>query len=1434
MNRFQAAAVALLLLSVSIPAFSQGGFFANVTGTVTDSSGALIPGVTVKATAVDTGVVTNAVTNESGAYNFTNLLPGKYTLSATLPGFQTKNITDVQLSQSTSYRFNFELAVSGVNTQVEVSIAADTVLATSGATIGQVLTQQRVSDLPMVGNNVLQLIGVLSGVENATDATFGRENTTFAGISASNITTVRDGIMVQDTRWPTGINSATTINPDLVGEIRLILAPVDAEIGRGNGTVQIQTRSGTNKYTGAAVWSFRNTALDPNSWSNNENQTQFPGVPTNPDGSPSSIIRNWRNVHQGTISFGGPIVRNKTFFYGLYDHNDSRGRGSTNYTVLTPCARNGVIRYFPGINGGNINTTPAGGQTPIAPVVDAFGNPQAPQFIPGTTTPYTGTLNAFSVFGSLPSMPTAADCSDVVNATTLTPNGSPTFWDTYRRAKDSTGYIDRLLGYVPLPNNYEVGDGLNRAGFRWLRHTRGLDNLWGVGEATGLRNQFNVKIDHNFTANHKANVNVSYERVDSDDTVMPYPDTFSNANFRRPLVITSALTSTLSSTLLNEARFGIRRTGTNLYAPWDLEENSAAIHALEPGNINGFDMVFPRFEALTGSGIPFTPSAITGVCNPITGGRPDANAGSGNCFAGALTSTSIDVTPVYTYADTVSWTKGAHSLRFGGELRVSQSKAQVDTTGFFGDYYTTPHAIGGNSQYAPQATTGNGAIAANTPGHPFIPNLGTTDAQVARGLQNYLAGSLSAVRHLAFITDPNDLSTWKDGRTDHLKTTDLRQKEMTVFFKDDYKVTKDLTLNLGMRWEYYGVPYVGSGLTVSPVGGGAAAFGISGRDFTGWMQPGARDQVTALEFVGPSSPNSDKSVYPNDWNNFGPAIGFAWQVPWFGAGRTTVRGGYQVTFQTRGFSTIEGPLSAAPGATYNASYEGQATLNPYLDLTDLSVALPVPISVQPMQPIRIDDRGSSVSFFDANYVTPYVQNLTLSVTRSVRRNMTVDVRYVGTLARKQFTSLPLNSANFLYNGLQQEFDIVREGRENGSNLPVLTQLLSPLTTNPAQFMRISNIATGFGTTIAGDLSNGAYSRIASTLSTTNGTLSVPSGVRGAVLRASGLPENFIHTNPQFSGVTLLNNMGHNNYHSMQAEFTFRPTNGFTGQATYSWSRNLGLPGNFTNPVERALDYTNVGGNRSHQLRTNGTIELPLGPNKIFFGNSSGALARALERWQLGLIYNLSTGAPTSITSNDMLYNNGRPDIVYPVDFNAIRGMKWGTIQSGNFLDGSYFEAGKFLKLDDPQCYTLVTSLDGLNAGNRCTIDALGMIVPAGTPGSFVLSQQFPNNTTFNPVGGTPDTRSAVYVLQHPKPGQRGNFGSNTLMGLGQWRFDANITKAFQISESKTLQLRIDTLNVLNHPEPANPSLSITGQGLFGSSGSKTGGRSFQGQLRFTF
>jgi len=361
------------------------------------------------------------------------------------------------------------------------------------------------------------------------------------------------------------------------------------------------------------------------------------------------------------------------------------------------------------------------------------------------------------------------------------------------------------------------------------------------------------------------------------------------------------------------------------------------------------------------------------------------------------------------------------------------------------------------------------------------------------------------------------------------------------------------------------------------------------------------------------------------------------------------------------------------------------------------------------------------------------------------------------------------------------------------------------------------------------------------------------------MRLNGIfPENFIVNNPQYGAVNYFTNLDHNNYHSLQVETTYRPIQGISVQGTYTWSKNLGLAGAgasgaLTDPSNRAGDYTVVNGNRSQTIRTNGTFELPIGPNKLVMGNSSGFVARAIERWQLGLIYNYNTGSYANVgvatpngATNNMLYGNGTPDVV-PSAFTdaALKALSspqvtWNTrIATG--YEGRYF-GDQFGRVDDPQCAT-VTPLQNLNGGavRRCTLSALAYIVPDGTPGAIPVVDTIQVDNPASP-GNTLSqtrTRSGVIVLQNPLPGHRGTLGQNTLRNVGNYTLDANISKQFRISESKSVQLRIDTSNVLNHPTPGGPQFSINANNNpFGQITTKNvapqAGRAFQGQVRFNF
>src|SRR5579871_2316703 len=143
----------ILCLFVCAAAFGQT---ANATlgGSVADSTGALLPGVTITATNTATGIVNTEVTNEAGVYQFRSLQPGTYRVTAELPGFQTQSAAALKLDFSEQARFNFTMQVGTVSTSVDVNVAAESLIASS-ATVGTVLPEYRVRDLPLANRDVL-------------------------------------------------------------------------------------------------------------------------------------------------------------------------------------------------------------------------------------------------------------------------------------------------------------------------------------------------------------------------------------------------------------------------------------------------------------------------------------------------------------------------------------------------------------------------------------------------------------------------------------------------------------------------------------------------------------------------------------------------------------------------------------------------------------------------------------------------------------------------------------------------------------------------------------------------------------------------------------------------------------------------------------------------------------------------------------------------------------------------------------------------------------------------------------------------------------------------------------------------------------------------------------------------------------------------------
>src|SRR5204863_117822 len=195
-----------------------------------------------------------------------------------------------------------------------------------------------------------------------------------------------------------------------------------------------------------------------------------------------------------------------------------------------------IFRYYDSWANGNAlqPTTDPAATTPRIAVVDQTGNPLAPATNPNGSA-HNKVLRYASVFGPLANTPTRPDCSDAVV------QGAP--WDANRNQMDPTGYVKKMLGVMPAVNNYEVGEGLNTAGARWLKRSVGGQNRFGFGVADA-RQQFNAKIDHNISAKHKLSGTWSLERVHADYATRVWPFGFDGISHRQPQVLTIGFVST--------------------------------------------------------------------------------------------------------------------------------------------------------------------------------------------------------------------------------------------------------------------------------------------------------------------------------------------------------------------------------------------------------------------------------------------------------------------------------------------------------------------------------------------------------------------------------------------------------------------------------------------------------------------------------------------------------------------------------------------------------------------------------------------------------------------------------------------------------------------------------------------------------------------------
>lgn len=393
-----------------------------LSGTVTDSSGASVPAAQVTATNEATGLKYTIGTTDAGVYAFPSVPVGSYTLQVDKTGFKKYQLTKIVLQINTPATVNAVLEVGSAVETVQVEATAE-MLQTNNATIGNVIERKVIEALPMNGRNPLLLLIYEPGVVQRSGGTVSVN-----GSRTSSVNVTIDGVEANENTNPNPTNNIFRLNPDNVQEFKVTTSNPSAEEGRNSGAnISVATRSGTNEIHGTMFEFFRNTALNSHEFYSKAQGNEKP------------IIK----LNQYGFELGGPIRKNKTFFFASWqgqkvnfaDPIDKAFGESVD--IYQAAALNGIFRYFV-VDQRNPFTFNGQRITQNSPIMV---DQRSGELLPGVR-------NCAS--------PTDANCIQSYN---IFAN------DPLRRGIDPS--VKAVLGGYPLPNAYSAGDGLNTGIFVW-------------------------------------------------------------------------------------------------------------------------------------------------------------------------------------------------------------------------------------------------------------------------------------------------------------------------------------------------------------------------------------------------------------------------------------------------------------------------------------------------------------------------------------------------------------------------------------------------------------------------------------------------------------------------------------------------------------------------------------------------------------------------------------------------------------------------------------------------------------------------------------------------------------------------------------------------------------------------------------------------------
>ena len=904
----------------------------SITGTVEDTTGAVVGGAQVTLVNTDQGITLETKTNGNGSYTFSPIRAGHFSLTVVAKGFSKTTQKNITLQVAQAMQLNVQLKLGAATETVEVTTAPP-LMQTEEASVGQVIGAEQVNDLPLNGRNFTFLAQLGAGMQTPQADTRG--NAASGAFSANGLRPAQNNYLLDGidnnsnaVDFLNGTNFVILPPVDAIQEFKVQTADFSAELGRSAGAVLNATiKSGTNSLHGAAWEFFRNDKLDAADWFEDNN----------------GVKKGELRQNQFGVSGGGPIIKNKLFFFGDYEGSRRVQGSSENGNVPTVLEQSSNFTNLTDIltqAGGGTRTDILGRTVQKGAILD----PATTRLVPaGGLDTLTGLTNNTGSDGYV---------RDPIGACVGT-NGPVTLAacpDLNQLSGANAARIDqnavKLLNLYPKPKSglatYAVSPNL-------FEH----------------RNSFDTREDFNPTEKDQIFFRFSY----SDDPIY-IPGIFGGVadggSFQQGVQTAksdqavAAYTRVFNPNTVNQVRGGFAHLHTTRFGPVGAQTGIPAqygIQDIQQGNENGG---LPAFS----------------IGNLAT-------LGSNNFLPSDEVSQTLQVTDDFTKI------YGKHSFKMGIEYQhVKFSTLQ-------------PAWSRGQFQY-------NG-------GFTDIPNQGSTGGGLAQFLLPPSAAS---------VPGGYDFSGGSDGvYASNINKTYDEKMYFATYFQDDWKISSKLTVNLGLRWDYFGPINETNGGQGNFVPSGAPdnkpefIIPSSGKDnrtlstsatcvgigCVGFVDLLAQDGITLN-----STNKYGQGLLQTQKKNFAPRVGFAWEA----TSKLVVRGGFGLffnSFENQGYGPNIGEnypfvfnLSYFPAVAsgiesqvapirYNSPYASCATAGP-----GGTASFESGFSCIPLTPTALNAKGLGLQGLQFDYQTPrtYSENLTLQY--SITRSMSAQASYVNT------------------------------------------------------------------------------------------------------------------------------------------------------------------------------------------------------------------------------------------------------------------------------------------------------------------------------------------------------------------------------------------------------------------------------------------------------